>query len=209
MVNWDPSTQTVLSNLEVLTSKEGERGKFWFLRYPLADGSGHIMVGTTRPETMLGDTAVAVHPDDERYTDLIGKYVKLPIVGREIPIIADTILPDPTKGSGAVKVTPSHDPNDYECGLRHKLEEIQVIGLDSKMTDACPAEYVGLDRYDARKQVVAAFEEAGLLDHIQDITYFPGRSERTGVIIEPLVMKQWFVKGEPLAKPARDAVEEG
>ena len=210
MVNWDPKTQTVLSDLEVLTTKEGESGKFWFLRYPLADGSGHITVGTTRPETMLGDSAVAVHPDDERYKDLIGKMIALPLTGRQIPIIADTVLPDPEKGTGAVKVTPSHDPNDYECGMRHDLAFIQVIGLDAKMVaGTCPEEFVGLDRYDARKLVVQKFDELGLLEKIDNITYFPGRSERSGVIVEPLVLDQWWVKGEPLAKPAREAVESG
>ncbi len=211
MVNWDPATQTVLSDLEVLTNKDGEAGKMWYLLYPLAkDPERHIMVGTTRPETMLGDTAVAVHPDDERYADLIGEHVTLPIVGREIPIIADEILPDPEKGTGAVKVTPSHDPNDFACGERHELERIQVIGLDAKMDpETVPEEFAGLDRYEARDLVVAKFEEAGLLDHVEEIRYTPGRSERSGVIVEPLVMKQWFVKGEPLAKPAREAVEEG
>ncbi|MEC7987460.1 MAG: valine--tRNA ligase, partial [Myxococcota bacterium] len=210
MVNWDPSTQTVLSNLEVLTSKEGEKGRFWYLKYPLADGSGHIVVGTTRPETMLGDTAVAVHPDDPRYTDMIGKMVSLPLTGREIPIIGDTILPDPEKGTGAVKVTPSHDPNDYDCGLRHDLPQIQVIGLDGcMMADTCPADFVGLDRYEARKRVIAQFEERGLLEKIEDIVYSPGRSERSGVIVEPLVMKQWFVRSKPLAEKAIEAVESG
>lgn len=210
MVNWDPATQTVLSNLEVLTSKEGEQGHFWYLKYPLEDGSGHIIVGTTRPETMLGDTAVAVHPDDERYTSMIGKMIRLPLTGRLIPIIADKILPDPEKGTGAVKVTPSHDPNDYECGLRHDLPFIQVIGLDATMmAETCPEDFAGLDRYDARKRVVSEFERLGLLDRIESTVYNPGRSERSGVIVEPLVMKQWFVRGEPLAKPALEAVASG
>ena len=207
MVDWDPKTQTVLSGLEVLS--EQESGKFWYLRYPLADGSGHIVVGTTRPETMLGDTAVAVHPQDPRYQGLIGKLVALPLTQRLIPIIADDVLPDPQKGSGAVKVTPSHDPNDFACGQRHGLERIDVIGLDARMTDACPAEFVGLDRYDARKLVIERFEALGLLEKVEDILYSPGRSERSGVIVEPLVMKQWFVRGEPLAKPALEAVAQG
>ncbi len=210
MVNWDPVSQTVVSDLEVLTSKEGERGKFWHLRYPLADGSGHIIVATTRPETMLGDTAVAVHPEDERYKDLIGKMIKLPLVDRLIPIIADEELPDPEKGSGAVKVTPAHDPNDYACGQRHDLPMIQVIGLDATMmASTCPEDFAGLDRYEARKLVVQKFDELGLLKETEEITYFPGRSERSNTIVEPLVLKQWFVKGEPLAKPAIEAVESG
>jgi valyl-tRNA synthetase len=210
MVNWDPETKTVLSNLEVLTKKEGEAGKFWYLKYPLADGSGHIIVGTTRPETMLGDTAVAVHPDDDRYKDLIGKMIALPLTDRQIPIIADKILPDPEKGTGAVKVTPAHDPNDFDCGQRHDLDLIQVIGLDATMIpETCPEDFAGLDRYAARKLVIEKFDELGLLDKIDNITFHPGRSERSGVIVEPLVMKQWFVRGEPLAKPARDAVEQG
>jgi valyl-tRNA synthetase len=209
MVDWDPVTQTVLSKLEVLTTKEGEKGKFWYLRYPLADGTGEIIVGTTRPETMLGDTAVAVHPDDPRYTNLIGKEILLPLVGRRIPIIADTVLPDPEKGTGAVKVTPSHDPNDYECGLRHNLAQIQVIGLDARMTEKCPSEFIGLDRYEARKKVVERFEALGLLEKTEETIYNPGRSERSGVIVEPLVMKQWFVKTGPLAEKAIEAVETG
>ena len=210
MVNWDPVAQTVVSDLEVLTSKEGERGSFWHLRYPLADGSGHVIVATTRPETMLGDTAVAVHPEDERYKHLIGEQIMLPIVNRTIPIIADEILPDPQKGSGAVKVTPAHDPNDFECGQRHDLPSIQVIGLDATMIEgSCPEELIGLDRYAARREVVARFEALGLLEKVESITYFPGRSERSNTIIEPLVLKQWFVRGEPLAKPAIEAVESG
>ncbi len=207
MVDWDPEGKTVLSDLEV--DREEEAGKFWYLRYPLTDGSGHIIVGTTRPETMLGDTAVAVHPDDERYEDMIGKTVALPIVGREIPIIADKILPDPEKGTGAVKVTPAHDPNDWDCGQRHDLEVIQVIDFDANINDNAPEEFVGLDRYDARKLVVEKFDEAGLLEEIEEKPYSPGRSERTGVVVEPLPMLQWFVDTEPLAKKATDAVESG
>ncbi len=207
MVDWDPAGQTVLSDLEV--DREEENGKFWYLRYPLADGSGHIIVGTTRPETMLGDTAVAVHPDDERYQDLVGKMIDLPIVGRKIPIIADKILPDPEKGTGAVKVTPAHDPNDWECGQRHDLEVIQVIDFDANINENAPEAFVGLDRYEARTRVVQHFEEAGLLEGIEDRPYSPGRSQRTGVVVEPLPMLQWFVNTEPLAKKAIDAVETG
>ncbi len=207
MVDWDPEGQTVLSDLEV--ENEEEMGQFWYLRYPLADGSGHLVVGTTRPETMLGDTAVAVHPSDERYQDMIGKEVELPVVGRTIPVIADTELPDPETGTGAVKVTPAHDPNDFACGERHDLEVIQVIGFDAEIMDTAPEEFRGLDRYDARDLVVKKFDELGLLEDTEQRPYSPGRSQRTGVIVEPLPMKQWFVKGEPLAKPAIEAVESG
>lgn len=207
MVDWDPATQTVLSDLEV--DREEEDGNFWYLRYPLADGSGHIVVGTTRPETMLGDTAVAVHPDDERYKDMIGKMVRLPIVDREIPIIADDILPDPTKGTGAVKITPAHDPNDFDCGVRHDLERIQVIGFEATMMDTCPQDFVGLDRYEARKLVIKKFDEAGLLDRIEPTRFAPGRSQRSGVIVEPLPMLQWWVNSKPLADKAIEAVESG
>ncbi len=174
MVDWDPELKTVLSNLEVL--HEEEAGHFWYLKYPLADGSGEIIVGTTRPETMLGDTAVAVHPDDERYTDMIGKMIELPLTGRQIPIIADTVLPDPEKGTGAVKVTPAHDPNDFECGNRHDLERIVVIDFDANMNENCPEAFVGLNRYDARKKIIAEFKALGLLEKIDEITYTPGRS---------------------------------
>ena len=209
MVDWDPVTQTVLSGLEVIS--EPEMGKFWYLKYPLAlDPTRFIVIGTTRPETMLGDTAVAVHPDDARYKDLIGQMLTLPLVGRQIPIIADTELPDPEKGTGAVKVTPAHDRNDYECGLRHGLEQIQVIGLDARMmAKTCPEAFAGLDRYEARAKIIAQMDALGLLEKIEDREYSPGRSERSGVIVEPLVMKQWFVRGEPLAAPAIKAVESG
>ncbi|MFW5967373.1 MAG: valine--tRNA ligase, partial [Persicimonas sp.] len=207
MVDWDPEGQTVLSDLEV--DREEEQGQFWYFRYPLSDGSGHIVVGTTRPETMLGDTAVAVHPDDERYTDMIGKTVDLPIVGRQIPIIADEILPDPETGTGAVKVTPAHDVNDWECGERHDLEVIQVIDFDANINDEAPEEFVGLDRYEARKLVVEKFDQVGLLEGTEERPYSPGRSQRTGAIVEPLPMMQWFVDTEPLAKKATEAVETG
>ncbi|AWV90843.1 valine--tRNA ligase [Bradymonas sediminis] len=207
MVDWDPVGQTVLSDLEV--DREEESGHMWYFKYPLSDGSGHITIGTTRPETMLGDTAVAVHPDDERYQGLIGKTLDLPIVGRKIPIIADSVLPDPEKGTGAVKITPAHDPNDWECGERHELEVIQVIGFDATMNENAPEDFVGLDRYDARKLVVKKLKELGLFDRVEDTQFAPGRSERTGVVVEPLPMLQWFVNAEPMAKKATDAVESG
>jgi valyl-tRNA synthetase len=207
MVDWDPGTMTVLSDLEV--DREEEMGSFWYLRYPLTDGSGSIVVGTTRPETMLGDTAVAVHPDDARYADMVGKMVTLPLVGRQIPIIADAILPDPEKGTGAVKVTPAHDPNDFDCGERHGLERIQVIGFDASMMDTVPDGYRSLDRYAARKKVIANFDELGLLVDVEDRSYTPGRSSRSGQVVEPLPLTQWFVDTRPLAKSAIDAVESG
>jgi valyl-tRNA synthetase len=207
MVDWDPEGQTVLSGLEV--ENEEEMGKFWYFRYPLVDGSDHVMVGTTRPETMLGDTAVAVHPDDDRYASMIGKKVKLPLVGREIPIVADTELPDPETGTGAVKVTPAHDPDDFDCGKRHDLEVIQVIDFDANINDNAPEKYRGMDRYEAREQVIEDLEAEGLLESVEEREYAPGRSERTGAVVEPLPLEQWFVDTEPLAKPAIDAVEGG
>jgi len=207
MVDWDPEGQTVLSDLEV--NNEEEIGKFWHLAYPLSDGSGHIVVGTTRPETMLGDTAIAVHPDDERYADMIGKTVDLPIVDRTIPVIADTELPDPETGTGAVKVTPAHAPEDWECGERHDLEIIQVIDFDAKINDNAPEAYRGLDRFKAREKVVEDFEKLGLMEGVEEQEHAPGRSDRTGAVVEPLPMEQWFVETEPLAKRAIDAVESG
>ena len=207
MVDWDPEGQTVLSDLEV--ENEEEMGKFWYMRYPLVDGSDHVVVGTTRPETMLGDTAVAVHPDDERYQSMIGKKVRLPLVGREIPIVADTELPDPETGTGAVKVTPAHDPNDFACGKRHDLEVIQVIGFDAKINENAPEAYQGLDRYEAREKVVEDLDAEGLLESVEEREYAPGRSQRTGAVVEPLPLEQWFVETKPLADAAIDAVEGG
>ena len=207
MVDWDPEGQTVLSDLEVVN--EEEMGKFWYFRYPLVDGSDHVVVGTTRPETMLGDTAVAVHPDDERYAEMIGKMVELPLVGREIPIVADTELPDPETGTGAVKVTPAHDPDDFDCGKRHDLEVIQVIGFDAKINDNAPERYRGLDRYEARERVVEDLDAEGLLEEVEEREYAPGRSDRTGAVVEPLPLEQWFVETKPLADEAIEAVEGG
>jgi len=207
MVDWDPESQTVLSGLEVVN--EEEVGDFWYFRYPLIDGSGEIVVGTTRPETMLGDTAVAVHPEDDRYSKHIGKRVRLPLVGRELPVVGDSVLPDPETGTGAVKVTPAHDPDDFDCGKRHGLEVIQVIGFDAEINDNAPERYRGLDRYEAREKVVEDLETEGYLEGVEEREYAPGRSDRTGAVVEPLPLKQWFVETEPLAKPAIDAVEEG
>ncbi|SMO37295.1 valine--tRNA ligase [Melghirimyces algeriensis] len=198
IINWDPAAQTALSDIEVI-HKEVE-GKLYHMLYPLKDGSGHIRVATTRPETMLGDTAVAVHPDDERYRDLIGKTVILPVVNREIPIIADHYV-DPEFGSGAVKITPAHDPNDFEMGLRHNLPQILVMDETGRMnTKAGP--YKGLDRFKCRKQIVKDLQEAGVLIEIENHTHSVGHSERSGAVVEPYLSTQWFVRMKPLAEQA-------
>lgn len=205
ITNWCPSCQTVISDDEV--EYEDLDSHIWHLRYPLADGSGYIDVATTRPETMLGDTAVAVHPDDVRYQHLVGKMALLPLMNREIPIVADAYV-DPSFGTGAVKVTPAHDPNDFAIGLRHKLGQVLVIGRDGCMTkEAGP--YHGLDRYEARKAVVRDLQAAGSLVKIESHQHAVGHCYRCHNVIEPLVSLQWFVKMEPLAKPAVAAVERG
>ncbi|NIE64071.1 valine--tRNA ligase [Burkholderia sp. Ax-1719] len=196
LVNWDPVLGTAVSDLEVVS--EEEAGNLWHLRYPLADGSGHLTVATTRPETMLGDTAVMVHPEDERYAHLIGKMVKLPLTDREIPIIADEYV-DREFGTGVVKVTPAHDFNDYAVGQRHGLPMIEILTLDAKVNDNAPEKYRGLDRFEARKQVVADFEAIGLLDSVQPHKLMVPRGDRTGVVIEPMLTDQWFVA---MSKPA-------
>jgi valyl-tRNA synthetase len=212
LVNWDPQLGTALSDLEVLS--EEENGSLWHFRYPLADGKrtadgkDHIVVATTRPETMLGDTAVAVHPEDERYTALIGCEVLLPLVGRRIPIIADTYV-DREFGTGCVKITPAHDFNDYEVGNRHDLARINVLTPDAKINDAAPAKYQGMDRFDARKAVVADLDAEGLLDSIQPHKLKVPRGEKTNAVIEPYLTEQWFVKIAPLAEPAIAAVQDG
>ncbi|MFA6693843.1 MAG: valine--tRNA ligase [Bacillota bacterium] len=205
IINWCPSCNTALSDVEV--EHVDKDGSFWHLRYPLVDGSGYIEIATTRPETMLGDTAVAVHPDDERYADLVGKEVILPLVGRQIPIIADEYV-DPEFGTGVVKITPGHDPNDFEVGRRHDLPIETVIGFDAIMTEAA-GKYKGLDRYEARKQVLADLEAGGYLVKVVDTNHAVSTCYRCDTVIEPLVSKQWFVKMEPLAKPAIKAVKEG
>ncbi|MCP3719482.1 valine--tRNA ligase [Paraburkholderia sp. CNPSo 3281] len=196
LVNWDPVLGTAVSDLEVVS--EEENGNLWHLRYPLTDGSGHLTVATTRPETMLGDTAVMVHPEDERYAHLIGKTVKLPLAEREIPIIADEYV-DREFGTGVVKVTPAHDFNDYQVGQRHGLPMIEILTLDAKVNDNAPEKYRGLDRFEARKQVVADFEALGLLDSVQPHKLMVPRGDRTGVVIEPMLTDQWFVA---MTKPA-------
>jgi valyl-tRNA synthetase len=206
LVNWDPQFQTAISDLEV-DQREVE-GHFWHFAYPLEDGSGEIVVATTRPETMLGDTAVAVHPSDERYKALIGKCVRLPIVGRPIPIIADEQA-DPEKGSGAVKVTPAHDFNDFRVGQRHKLPMINILDPFARLNDEVPPAYRGLDRFVARKKVVEEIESLGLLRGVETIRHSVPHGERSGVVVEPYLTDQWYVDAKVLAQPAIAAVEQG
>lgn len=204
ITNWCPHCNTALSDIEV--EHETEAGHLWHLRYPFADGSGYVEVATTRPETMLGDTGVAVHPDDERYKALVGKTLILPLVGREIPLFADSYV-DKEFGTGAVKVTPAHDPNDYEMGLRHDLPQVKVIDNLGKMIDV--GKYTGLDRYDCRKQIVADLEAGGYLVKVENHEHAVGHCHRCHTTIEPLISDQWFVKMESLAKPAIEAVKSG
>jgi valyl-tRNA synthetase len=206
LVNWDPVLHTALSDLEVVA--EPEAGSLWHLRYPLADGSGHVVVATTRPETMLGDTAVAVHPEDERYRHLVGREIRLPLADRLIPVIADEYV-DPGFGSGCVKITPAHDFNDYEIGRRHGLPLINLLTADAVMNDAAPAAYRGLDRFDARKRVVADLDAAGLLVKTEPHTLPVPRGDRSGAVLEPWLTDQWYVRIAPLAEPAIRAVEDG
>ncbi len=206
LVNWDPVLHTAVSDLEVLSQEEN--GFMWHLRYPLSDGSGDVIVATTRPETMLGDTAVAVHPKDERYRDLIGKSIALPLTTRTIPIVADEHV-DPKFGSGCVKITPAHDFNDYEVGQRHHLPIINIFTIDAKLNDNAPAAYQGMDRFDARKQIVADLKTAGLLVDIKPHKLMIPRGDRSHAVIEPFLTDQWFVKVAPLAAPAIKAVEDG
>ncbi|MDX9720806.1 MAG: valine--tRNA ligase [Myxococcota bacterium] len=207
LVNWDPVTQTVLSDLEV--EQDSEQGSLWHIAYPVEGSEQQIVVATTRPETMLGDAAVAVHPDDPRYQGLIGKRCALPLTKRSIPIIADPLVADPQFGSGAVKITPAHDFNDYACGLRNNLEKIQVIGLDAKMTEAAGEAYCGLSREECREKVVEDLKAAGLLLRIEPYTFMPARSQRSRALVEPMLLPQWWVKMDVLAKPAVEAVESG
>ena len=206
LVNWDPVLHTAVSDLEVIS--EEESGSLWHLRYPLVDAPGHLIVATTRPETMLGDTAVAVHPEDDRYKHLIGKSVRIPLCNRHVPIIADEMV-DREFGTGCVKITPAHDFNDYATGQRHKLPMINVFTIDAKMNGNAPKAYQGLDRFDARKRVIADLEKEGLLEKIDPHKLMVPRGDRSGAVIEPLLTDQWFVKAEPLAKPALEAVETG
>ncbi|PYZ93956.1 valine--tRNA ligase [Salipaludibacillus keqinensis] len=198
IINWDPETKTALSDIEVIY--KDVQGGFYHMKYPLADGSGHIEVATTRPETMLGDTAVAVHPEDERYKHLIGKKVTLPIIGREIEIVADDYV-DMEFGSGAVKITPAHDPNDFEIGNRHDLERVLVMDEGGKMNENA-GKYQGMDRFECRKQIVKDLQEEGVLFHIEEHPHSVGHSERSGAVVEPYLSTQWFVKMGPLAEQA-------
>ena len=206
LVNWDPHFQTAISDLEV--EQREVDGHYWHFAYPLEDGSGEIVVATTRPETMLGDTAVAVHPDDERYKHLIGKCVRLPIVGRPIPIIADEYA-DPEKGSGAVKITPAHDFNDFMVGKRNNLPAINVMDDFARINDEAPEAYRGLDRFAARKKIVEEFEALGLLRGIEPTRHVVPHGDRSGVPVEPYLTDQWYVDAKTLAQPAIKAVEDG
>lgn len=205
IINWCPHCLTSISDAEV--EYEDQAGHFWHLRYPFKDGSGYLELATTRPETLLGDTAVAVNPNDERYKDMVGKTLILPIVHREIPVIADDYV-DIEFGTGVVKITPAHDPNDFEVGLRHNLEVINVLTPDAKIVDDYP-KYAGMDRYEARKAIVEDLEAEGALVKIEDYSHNVGTCYRCGTTVEPRVSKQWFVKMEPLAKPAVEVVRNG
>ena len=205
IINWCPKCITALSDAEVEYAEQA--GSFWHIKYPIKDSDGYVEIATTRPETMLGDTAVAVHPDDERYKDLVGKMLILPLVGREIPVIADEYV-DKEFGTGCVKITPAHDPNDFEVGKRHNLEVIKVLNDDATV-NSYGGKYEGLDRYDARKQMVADLEEQGYLVAVKDHTHNVGQCYRCGTTVEPITSKQWFVKMQPLAEKALEVVKDG
>ncbi len=206
LVNWDPKLATAISDLEVIATETA--GHLWYIKYPLTDGSGFVTVATTRPETMFGDVAVAVNPEDERYTSLIGKSVQLPFMNRELPIIADTHI-DAAKGSGAVKITPAHDFNDFEIGKRHNLPMINIMDAAARLNDQVPEAFQGLDRFEARTQILAALESQGLLEKTETIAHTVPHGDRSGVIIEPWLTDQWYVDAHTLAQPAIKAVETG
>ncbi|MCP4412608.1 MAG: valine--tRNA ligase [Gammaproteobacteria bacterium] len=209
LVNWDPVFHTAVSDLEVLN--EEEKGHMWHLRYPLAepvDGHEYLIVATTRPETMLGDQAVAIHPDDTRYQKLLGKMVKLPLTEREIPVIADNYV-DMEFGTGCVKITPAHDFNDYEMGKRHQLPMLNILTDDASINNNAPEKYQGMDRFEARKQIVKDLEELQLLEKIEHHTLMVPRGDRSNAVIEPFLTDQWYVEAKVLAKPAIEAVESG
>ncbi len=206
LVNWDPVLHTAVSDLEVLAQEE--RGHLWHIRYPRSDGGGNVVVATTRPETMLGDSAVAVHPDDARFRDLVGRTLELPLTGRTIPVIADNHV-DPEFGTGCVKITPAHDFNDYEMGQRHDLPLLNIFTIDAAINENGPAAYQGMDRYDARRQIVRDLQSLDLIDKIKDHTLVVPRGDRSGAVVEPYLTDQWYVKIQPLAEPAIAAVESG
>ncbi|MGI6737404.1 MAG: valine--tRNA ligase [Anaerovoracaceae bacterium] len=205
LINWCPQCGTSLSDAEV--EHEDKNGKYWYFRYPGADGGDGIVVATSRPETMFGDVAIAVHPEDERYRDLVGSKVILPLVNREIPVIADP-YPDPEKGTGAVKITPAHDPNDFEVGERHQLEQLSCINEDATMNELA-GKYAGMDRYECRRAWVADLEAAGYLEKIEELTIPVGECYRCHTVVEPMLSEQWFVKMEELAKPAMEVARDG
>lgn len=205
IINWCPHCKTSISDAEV--EYEDQAGHFWHIRYPLTDGSGYVEIATTRPETLLGDTAVAVNPNDERYKDIVGKTLTLPLVGREIPVVADEYV-EVDFGTGVVKITPAHDPNDFEVGKRHDLPVINVMTDDAKIVDDYP-DYAGLDRYEARKKIVEDLDKGGYLVKVEDYSHNVGTCYRCGTTVEPKVSTQWFVKMKPLAGPAIDAVKDG
>jgi len=205
IINWCPKCITALSDAEVEYAEQA--GHFWHIKYPIKDSDGYVEIATTRPETMLGDTAVAVHPDDERYKDLVGKMLILPLVGREIPVVADDYV-DKDFGTGCVKITPAHDPNDFEVGKRHNLEVIKVLNDDATI-NSYGGKYEGLDRYEARKQMVADLEEQGFLVKVKEHTHNVGQCYRCGTTVEPITSKQWFVKMQPLAEKALEVVKDG
>ncbi|RLA35060.1 MAG: valine--tRNA ligase [Gammaproteobacteria bacterium] len=206
LVNWDPVLHTALSDLEVLQKEEP--GHLWHFRYPLASGDGHLVVATTRPETMLGDSAVAVHPEDERYQELVGQEIILPLVNRRIPIIADDYV-DPEFGTGCVKITPAHDFNDYEIGKRHDLAEYNILDDNAAINDSAPEKYRGLDRFVARKEIVKDLDALGLLEKVEDYLQKLPRGDRSDAVVEPYLTDQWYVNIKPLAEPAIEAVESG
>ncbi len=206
LVNWDPILKTALSDLEVVA--EEQTGSLWHLRYPLSEGSGHLVVATTRPETLFGDAAIAVHPDDERYRALVGRKVRLPLTERELPIIADSYV-DPAFGSGCVKITPAHDFNDYEVGQRHGLPLLNIMTLDAALNDNVPPPYRGLDRLQARKRALADLEALGLVERIEPHKLMVPHGDRSHAVLEPLLTDQWFVDIKPLASPAIQAVKTG
>ena len=206
LVNWDPKLQTAISDLEV--EQRDVNGHYWHIRYPVENSDEHLVVATTRPETMFGDTAVAVHPDDPRYKNMIGKHVTLPLMGRRIPIVADEYA-DMEKGSGAVKITPAHDFNDFEVGRRHDLDMINVMDAEGRMNDVVPGAYQGMDRFEARKKLVAQLEAENILAEIEPTIHSVPHGDRSGVPLEPWLMDQWYVDAKTLAQPAIKAVEEG